>query len=97
MKETKNIINQIQAWSQADDTDRASVVIMADLTTNVVDWLRYGTQKDMYRLVYHWMNEDKETGHAIYLAACIYAHKHIEAKEREKINAAASAVAGKDE
>lgn len=27
MKETEKIINQIQAWSQADDTDRASVVI----------------------------------------------------------------------
>lgn len=97
MKETEKIINQIQAWSQADDTDRASVVIMADLTTNGVDMLSYGSSKDMSRLVTHWMNADKETGQAIYIAACLYAHKHIEAKERKKINAAVSEVVGKDE
>lgn len=97
MKETEKIINQIQAWSQADDTDRASVVIMADLTTNGVDMLSYGSLKDMSRLVTHWMNEDKETGQAIYIAACIYAHKHIEAKERKKINAVVSEVVGDGE
>lgn len=97
MKETEKIINQIQAWSQADDTDRASVVIMADLTTNVVDLLSYGTSKDIARLVTHWMDSDKVTARDIYVVACLYAHKHIEAKERKKINAAASAVAGKDE
>ena len=97
MKETGKIINQIQAWSQADDTDRASVVIMADLTTNGVDMLSYGSLKDMARLVAHWMNADKETGRAIYVAACLYAHKHIGAKERDKINADASAVAEEDD
>lgn len=97
MKETEKIINQIQAWSQADDTDRASVVIMADLTTNGVDMLSYGSQKDISRLVTHWMNADKETGQAIYVAACLYAHKHIEAEERKKINAVVSAVAGKED
>lgn len=97
MKETEKIINQIQAWSQADDTDRASVVIMADLTTNGVDMLSYGSLKDMSRLVTHWMNSDKETGQAIYIAACIYAHKHIEAKERKKINAVVSEVVGDGE
>lgn len=97
MKETEKIINQIQAWSQADDTDRASVVIMADLTTNGVDMLSYGSQKDISRLVTHWMNADKETGQAIYVAACLYANKHIEAEERKKINAVVSAVAGKED
>lgn len=97
MKETEKIINQIQAWSQADDTDRASVVIMADLTTNGVDILSYGSKKDMSRLVTHWMNADKDTGQAIYAVACLYAHKHISAKERDRINAIASAFAGKDE
>lgn len=97
MKETEKIINQIQAWSQADDTDRASVVIMADLTTNGVDMLRYGSLMDISLLVTHWMNSDKETGQAIYVAACLYAHKYIEAKERKKINAVVSAVAEKDE
>lgn len=97
MKGTEKIINQIEEWSRAEGTDRASVVIMADLTSKNVDLLSYGTSKDMSRLVTHWMNADKETGQAIYVAACLYAHKHIEAKERKKINAAASAVAGKDE
>ena len=97
MKETEKIFNQIEAWAEADGTDRASVVIMADLTTNYVDLLSYGSLKDMSRLVTHWMNADKETGQAIYIAACLYAHKHIEAKERKKINAAASAVVGDGE
>ena len=95
MKETEKIINQIEDWSRADDTDRASVVIMADLTTNGVDMLSYGTSKDIARLVTHWMNSDKLTARDIYVAACLYAHKHIEAKERKRINAAASAIAEK--
>ena len=97
MKETKKIINQCEAWSTAEGTDRASVVIMADLTTNDVDLLCYGNLRDMARLVTHLMNEDKETGHAIYVAACLYAHKHIDAKERKKINAFASAIAAENE
>lgn len=95
MKEIEKILNQIEAWVKADGTDRASVVIMADLTTNDVDLLSYGTLEVSARLVDCWMNKDKEVGHAIYAAACLFAHKHIEAKEREKINAAASAIAQK--
>ena len=95
MKETEKIFNQIEAWAKADGTDRASVVIMADLTTNDVDLLSYGTLTEKARLVDCWMNKDKEVGRAIYAAACLFAHKHIEAKEREKINAAASAIAQK--
>lgn len=93
MKETEKIINQIEEWSRAEGTDHASVVIMADLTTNGVDLLSYGTSKDIARLVTHWMNADKLTARDIYIAACLYAHKHIEAKERKRINDAASAVA----
>ena len=97
MKGTEKIINQCEAWATADGTDRASVVIMADLTTNDVDLLCYGTSIDMARLVTHWMKSDKATARAIYVAACLYAYKHIEAKERKKINADASAVAAEDE
>ena len=93
MKETEKIINQVEEWSRAEGTDRASVVIMADLTSKNVDLLCYGTPTDLGRLVTHWMNSDKETGHAIYVAACLYAHKHIGAKERKKINDAASEIA----
>ena len=97
MKETEKIINQIEDWSREEGTDRASVVIMADLTSKNGDLLCYGTLRDIARLVSHWMNSDKETGHAIYVAACLYAHKHIEAKERKRINAGASAIAAEDE
>ena len=97
MKGTEKIINQCEAWATADGTDRASIVIMADMTHNDVDLLCYGNSRDMARLVTHLMNEDKETGHAIYVAACLYAHKHIDAKERKKINAAASAIAAENE
>ena len=79
MKETEKIINQIEAWVKADGTDRASVVIMSDSTTNDMALLTYGTLTERDRLVYCWMNTDKEVGHAIYAAACLYAHKHIEA------------------
>ena len=97
MKGTEKIINQCEVWATADGTDRASIVIMADMTHNDVDLFCYGNLRDMARLVTHLMNEDKETGHAIYVAACLYAHKHIEAKERKKINAFASAIAEEDE
>ena len=39
MKETEKIINQIEDWSREEGTDRASVVIMADLTSKNVDLL----------------------------------------------------------
>ena len=97
MKETEKIINQIEEWSRAEGTDRASVVIMADLTSKNVDWLCYGTSKDMARLVTHWMESDETTARDIYVAACLYAHKHIGAKERKKINDVASAIASEDE
>ena len=97
MKDTGKIFNQIEAWVKAEGTDRASVVIMADLTTNDVDLLSYGTLTERARLVDFWMNKDKEVGRAIYVAACLFAHKHIEAKERKKINAAASAIAKEED
>ena len=97
MKETEKIIDQIEKWSRADGTDHASVVIMADMATKNVDLFCYGTPTDLGRLVTHWMKADKETGKAIYIAACLYAHKHIGAKERKNINAAASAIAAEDE
>ena len=97
MKEIEKILNQIEAWVKADGTDRSSVVIMADLTTNDVGLLSYGTLTERALLVDCWMNSDKEVGHAIYAAACLYAHKHIEAKERKRINDAASAIAAGDE
>ena len=97
MKETEKIINQIEDWSREEGTDRASVVIMADLTSKNVDLLCYGTSKDMACLASHWMKSDKTTARDIYVAACLYAHKHIGAKERKKINDAAAAIAAKDE
>lgn len=97
MKETEKIINQIEEWSRAEGTDRASVVIMADLTSKNVYRLCYGSSKDMVRLVTHWMKSDKTTARDIYVAACLYAHKHIGAKERKKINDVASAIASEDE
>lgn len=97
MKETEKIFNQIEEWSRADGTDRASVVIMADVTTKDVDLLCYGTSKDLASLASHWMKSDKLTARDIYVAACLYAHKHIGAKERKKINDVASAIAAEDE
>lgn len=97
MKETEKIFNQIEEWSRAEGTDRASVVIMEDKTTNDVCLLSYGTLEERAYLVDRWMNTDKEVGHAIYAAACLYAHKHIDAKERKRINDDASAIAAKDE
>ena len=96
MEETEKIIDQIEKWAREEGTDRASVVIMADLTSKNVDLLCYGTSKDMASLVSHWMKSDKLTARDIYVAACLYAHKHIKAKERDKINAAASAIAAED-
>lgn len=93
MKEEEKIINQCEAWSKKDRNNRSAAVIMADKTQNEVYMHFAGTSRDMGHLVNSLMNEDKEFGHDIYAAACVYAHKHIEAKERDKINAVASAIA----
>lgn len=86
MKEAEKIINQCEAWSKADQKNRAAAVIMADNTQKEVYMHFAGTSRDMGHLVNSLMNEDKEFGHDIYAAACVYAHKHIEVKERDKIN-----------
>ena len=39
------------------------------------------------------MTENEELGRDIYIAACMYAHEHITAEERDKINAVISASA----
>ena len=93
MKEAEKIINQCEAWSKADRNNRAAAVIMADKKDKRA-YIHYaGTPRDIAKLVNTLMTEDAEFGHDIYAAACVYAHKHIEETERNKINAVASAIA----
>lgn len=93
MKEAEKIINRCEAWSKEDRNNRATAVIMADKKDKRV-YIHYaGTSRDMGKLVHSLMSEDAEFGHDIYAAACVYAHKHIEEAERNKINSVASAIA----
>ena len=93
MKEAEKIINHCEAWSKEDQKHRTAVAIMADRTDGNVYIHFAGTSRDIAKLVNTLMNEDAEFGHDIYAAACVYAHKHIEEAERNKINAVSSAIA----
>lgn len=93
MKEAEKIINGIKYWSDKDQKNRAAVVILVDKNDGVV-WGHYtGTTREIGHLIYSLMGKNKKLGYNIYVAACLYAHRHITAEERDKINAVISAVA----
>lgn len=93
MKEAEKIINGIKYWSDGDQKNRTAVVILTDKKEGDVWSLSTGTTREIGLLIYSLMTEKKELGHDIYVAACLYAHNYIAAKECDKINAAISAAA----
>ncbi len=93
MKEAEKIIDRSKEWFNEDQKNRAAVVILADEKENAVWGHSVGEPREIGRLIYSLMAEKKELGHDIYVAACLYAHRHITAEERDKINTVISAVA----
>lgn len=91
MKEAEKIINGIKYWSDEDQKNRTAVVILADNKEGGVWGLSKGKTHKIGHLIYSLMTENKELGHDIYVAACLYAQRHITAEERDKINAVMSA------
>nr|UVX37623.1 MAG: hypothetical protein [Bacteriophage sp.] len=94
MKEAEKIINGIKYWSDKDQKNRTAVVILTDKKEEGKVWGHLtGTTREIGNLVYSLMTKNKELGHDIYVAACLYAQRHITAEERDKINAVISASA----
>lgn len=91
MKEAEKIINGIEYWFNKDQKNRTAVVILADNKEGGVWGLSKGKTHKMGHLIYSLMTKNKELGHDIYVAACLYAQRHITAEERDKINAVMSA------
>lgn len=91
MKEAEKIINGIKYWADKDQKNRTAVVILADKKESDVWGLSKGTTSKIALLIHTLMIEKKDLGHDIYMAACIYAHRHITAEERDAINAVISA------
>lgn len=95
MKEAEKIINGIKYWSDEDKKNRTAVVILADKKEGN-EWGHFtGTPREIGHLILSLMTEDKKLGHDIYVAACLYAQRHITAEKRDKINAVISAEASK--
>lgn len=93
MKEAEKIINRSEEWVNEDQQNRTAVVILADKKEDET-WAHFdGATRDIGHLIYSLMAKNKELGYNIYVAACLYAHRHITAEERDKINAVISAVA----
>lgn len=93
MKEAEKIINNCKYWLSEDQKNRAAVVILADEKEIDVWGNSAGGTHKIGLLIYSLMAENKKLGHDIYVAACLYAHRHITAEERDKINAVISASA----
>lgn len=91
MKEAEKIINCIKYWSDEDKKNRTAVVILANNKEDEMWAHAAGTSYAIARLIYLMMLKDKVLGHSIYAVACLYAHKHITAEERDKTNAVVSA------
>lgn len=92
MKEAEKIINCSEYWFDKDQKNRTAVVILADDKEGGVWGLSKGKTHKIGHFIYSLMTENKELGHDIYVAAYLYAHNYIAAKERDKINAVMSAV-----
>lgn len=96
MKEAEKIINCSKYWSNKDQKNRTAVVLLTDKKEEGKVWgLSQGTTHGIGHLIYSLMAKNKELGHDIYVFACIYAHKHFTAEERDIINAVISAEASK--
>lgn len=94
MKEAEKIINCIKYWSDEDQKNRTAVVILTDKKEEGKVWDHLtGTTREIGNLIYSLMAKNKGLGHDIYVAACLYAQRHITAEERDKINAVISASA----
>ena len=93
MKEAEKIVNCSEYWVNKDKKNRTAVVILADKKESGVWGFSKGTTSKIAHLIHTLMTENKELGHDIYVAACIYAHKHFTAEERDIINAVISASA----
>lgn len=93
MKEAEKIINCIKYWSDEDQKNRTAVVILTDKKEGN-EWSHStGTTREIGLLIYSLMAGNKKLGYDIYVAACLYAQRHITAEERDKINAILSAAA----
>lgn len=91
MKEAEKIINCSKYWSDKDQKNRTAVVILANNKEDET-WAHVaGTSYAIARLIYLMMLKDKGLGYSIYAVACLYAHKHITAEERDKKKAVMSA------
>lgn len=91
MKEAEKIVNCSEYWFNKDKKNRTAVVILADKKESDVWCLSKGTTREIGLLIHTLMTENKDLGLNIYMAACIYAHRHITAEERDAINAVISA------
>lgn len=91
MKEAEKIINGSKEWFNEDQKNRAAVVILADKKESDVWGFSKGTTHKIGLLIHTLMTENKDLGLNIYMAACLYAHRHITAEERDAINAVISA------
>lgn len=91
MKEAEKIINCSKYWLNEDQKNRTAVVILADKKESDVWGFSKGTTSKIAHLLHTLMIENKDLGHDIYVAACLYAHRHITAEERKKIVAVISA------
>lgn len=93
MKEASKILNRCEAWTKADRKNRTAAIIMSDAVQKEV-YLHYaGSSRDMAHLVTDLMNSDKEFGHDIFAAAMVYAQKHIEQSEIDRVTLVAKTIA----
>ena len=91
MKEAEKIVNCSEYWFNKDKKNRTAVVILADKKESDVWGFSKGTTHEIGHLIHTLMTENKDLGLNIYMAACLYAHRHITAEERDAINAVISA------
>lgn len=91
MKEAEKIVNCSEYWFNKDKKNRTAVVILADKKESDVWGVSKGTTHEIGLLIHTLMTENKDLGLNIYMAACLYAHRHITAEERDEINAVISA------
>lgn len=95
MKEAEKIVNCSEYWFNKDKKNRTAVVILADKKESDVCGFSKGTTHEIGLLIHTLMTENKDLGLNIYMAACLYAHRHITAEVRDIINAVISAETSK--
>lgn len=86
------ILENLEAWSQADTENRAALMLLEARNENTAIMHHSATEEEMSRLILRFMEEHDDMARAVLVTALFYAKTKMTAKELSEINDCCDAV-----